>query len=72
MKRQQKLYSCGDAATRIGCSRDWLQKACRDDKLGKRQRIGTDRQYFVISEKEIAAMETAKTQGKTLSEAFRK
>jgi len=72
MKRQQKLYSCGEAAIRIGCSRDWLQKACRDEKLGKRVAIGTRRCYFVISEKEIAALETAKTQGKSLSEAFRK
>jgi len=68
MKRQQKLYSCGQAAPLTGYTRDWLQKLCRRGKLGTRVSIrGTDACRYLISEKEIQAISSAKTQGKRQS-----
>lgn len=68
MKRTQ-LYSCGEAAQEIGCTRDWLQKLARAGRIGQRVVIpGTDDCRFLISEKEIHTLKTAKTQGKPLAQ----
>ena len=68
MKRNAKLYSCGEAAPLTGLTRDCLQRRCRARKLGKKVQIpGTDSYRFLISEKEIEALKAEKTQGKRRS-----
>lgn len=73
MTRNPKLYSCGQAAKHIGCTRDWLQKLARAGRVGQRVAIpGTDDYRFLISEKEIRTLTAAKKLGKTLSDTFSK